>query len=207
MPLGTVDYIAPEEALDARRADIRADIYSLGCTLYRLLGGQVPFPGGDSEAKIRRHLTEVPTPVETLRTDLPPGLAPVVARMIAKELAARFQTPQQVCDVLTPFVQAQGRQILVVDDDTDTRQTMAALLQAQGFHVTTAANGKQALEQLRVGTLPGLILLDLMIVKGHEPLRGYGTPTVTNPTGNLGTPEVPSPASCLSRITATTCLP
>jgi serine/threonine-protein kinase len=52
--LGTADYMAPEQANDARKADIRADVYSLGCTLYHLLGGRVPFPGGGLLDKLRR---------------------------------------------------------------------------------------------------------------------------------------------------------
>src|SRR5262249_16642088 len=92
--LGTVDYIAPEEAMDARRADIRADIYSLGCTLYRFLSGQVPFPGGDCADKIHRHLTEAPAPLAGLRPDLPPALISVVERMMSKDFNARYKTPQ-----------------------------------------------------------------------------------------------------------------
>src|SRR5262249_10930048 len=60
MVVGTPDYLAPEQANDARNADIRADIYSLGCTLYQLLSGQVPFPGGGLLDRLRRHAEEPP---------------------------------------------------------------------------------------------------------------------------------------------------
>src|SRR5205807_8740214 len=60
--MGTADCMAPEQARDSHHADIRADIYSLGCTLYHLLSGQVPFPGGTAIDKILRHASERPEP-------------------------------------------------------------------------------------------------------------------------------------------------
>src|SRR5262249_31563373 len=61
--LGTPDYISPEQARDSRRVDIRADLYSLGCTLYHLLAGHAPFAGGSSVDKLLRHCAEEPPPV------------------------------------------------------------------------------------------------------------------------------------------------
>ena len=87
--MGTADYIAPEQAADPRSADIRADIYSLGCTLFHLLTGRLPFPEGTVHDKIARHTTEPLPPL----TDVPPALAAVVARMTAKDPAARYATP------------------------------------------------------------------------------------------------------------------
>jgi serine/threonine protein kinase len=83
--LGTPDYLAPEVARDARRADIRADVYGLGCTLYHLLGGQVPFPGGTSQEKLERHVLRNPPPVNDLRVGVPGKLARVVERMMGQE--------------------------------------------------------------------------------------------------------------------------
>jgi serine/threonine protein kinase len=105
--MGTADYIAPEQAGDARNADIRADIYSLGCTLYQLLSGRVPFPGGSAIDKIMQHTANEPVRLEHLRKGLPPGLPGVVKKMMAKDPAARYQTPAQVAAALTPFVGAQ----------------------------------------------------------------------------------------------------
>src|SRR5262245_41054136 len=65
--MGTPDYMAPEQASDAHQADIRADLYSLGCTLYFLLAGRVPFPRGAFLDKLVRHATETPTPLPQLR--------------------------------------------------------------------------------------------------------------------------------------------
>ena len=72
MILGTPDYIAPEQAANARAADIRSDIYSLGGTLYFALTGQPPFPKGSFVEKLTLHSTKEPEPIRALRPDVPP---------------------------------------------------------------------------------------------------------------------------------------
>ncbi len=101
--MGTPDYIAPEQARDAHTADIRADVYSLGCTLYHLLAGQPPFPGCSLTEKLLKHQQAEPEPIERLCPDLPPGLARVVQKMMAKRPGDRHQSPQEVADALAPF--------------------------------------------------------------------------------------------------------
>jgi hypothetical protein len=104
--MGTPDYIAPEQARDASAADTRADIYSLGCTLYSFLTGQPPFPGGDYIQKVMAHIERAPRPVSEFRGDVPPELERVVERMMAKDPAQRFQTPAEVAEALAPFTTA-----------------------------------------------------------------------------------------------------
>jgi uncharacterized protein (TIGR03067 family) len=101
--MGTPDYIAPEQAQDAHTADIRADIYSLGCTLYDLLAGHAPFPEGTVVAKVMAHVERMPKPLTELRADVPPALARVVERMMAKDPAKRYQRPAEVAAALAPF--------------------------------------------------------------------------------------------------------
>lgn len=101
--MGTLDYVAPEQARDARTADARADLYSLGCTLYHLLTGQVPFPGGSSAEKLARLTTTEPTPVRELRPDVPPSLAALVGRLLAKRPEDRCASATAVADALAPF--------------------------------------------------------------------------------------------------------
>jgi uncharacterized protein (TIGR03067 family) len=101
--LGTPDYIAPEQAEDSRAADIRSDIYSLGCTLYHLLTGQVPFPGDSVLRKLDAHRQREPKPIRTIRPEVPIELAAIVARMMAKSPADRYQTPAEVAAALAPF--------------------------------------------------------------------------------------------------------
>src|SRR5262249_28607217 len=80
--VGTLDYIAPEQSLDAHGADIRADLYSLGCTLFFLLAGRVPFPGRNPTEKLLKHQMEPPPRVDQLRPEVPPGVSAVVARLM-----------------------------------------------------------------------------------------------------------------------------
>jgi serine/threonine protein kinase len=102
--MGTPDFISPEQAEDARSADIRSDIYSLGSTLYYLLSGYPPFHDGSVLSKLKNLATEEPTALESLRDDLPDDLTALVARMTAKRPDDRFQSPQEVAEVLNTFV-------------------------------------------------------------------------------------------------------
>jgi serine/threonine protein kinase len=97
--MGTPDYLAPEQALDFHGADIRADIYSLGCTFYYLLTGQPPFPGNLTE-KLLRHQQEEPPALERFRGDVPSGLSALLRKMMAKRPADRWQTPADVAAAL-----------------------------------------------------------------------------------------------------------
>jgi serine/threonine protein kinase len=106
--MGTPDYIAPEQATDAHGADIRADIYSLGCTLYELLTGRVLFPGGNALDKVTAHLERQPQPLAELRRDVSPELVRVLSRLIAKNPADRYQTPDEVAQALLPFINLSG---------------------------------------------------------------------------------------------------
>jgi WD40 repeat protein/predicted Ser/Thr protein kinase len=104
--LGTVDYIAPEQADNARQADIRSDIYSLGCTLYHLLAGQPPFPAGTALQKVLAHVEKKPQPLTELCPDLPEELMLVLDRMMAKNPIHRYQTPGEVGLALQSFLGA-----------------------------------------------------------------------------------------------------
>ncbi len=101
--LGTPHYIATEQIRDAATADIRSDVYSLGCTLYCLLAGEPPFTGGSLYALLHAHQEREARPLDEVRPDVPEGLAAVVRRMMAKEPAQRYQTPGEVARALVPF--------------------------------------------------------------------------------------------------------
>ncbi|MBX9580580.1 MAG: protein kinase [Gemmataceae bacterium] len=97
---GTPDYIAPEQVRDAGSADIRADLYSLGCSFYHLLAGKPPFAGGTGFSKVAGHLERTPPPITAHRPDLPPAVVRVLDRLLAKDPRDRFQTPRDAADAL-----------------------------------------------------------------------------------------------------------
>ncbi len=101
--VGSPDYAAPEQVADSRGADHRADQYALGCTLYHLLTGRVPFVGGTAVRKALRRLTEDPPPVEELRPGLPAGLGKLLRRLLAREPHDRFRDMAGVAAALVPF--------------------------------------------------------------------------------------------------------
>jgi tRNA A-37 threonylcarbamoyl transferase component Bud32 len=98
--IGTPDFIAPEQLEDPHAADIRADLYSLGCTFYFLLTGQVPFPGGTLIQKLDRQRWETPPSVDQIRRDVPAGVAAVVRRLMAKHPDDRYRTPGELAAAL-----------------------------------------------------------------------------------------------------------
>ena len=94
--VGTVDYMSPEQARDSKAADIRSDLYSLGCTWFHLLTGSPPYPDGDLMNKLRAHAMQpVPDPRQ-LNASVPAGVAAMVQRMMAKKPEDRYQTPAQL---------------------------------------------------------------------------------------------------------------
>ncbi len=104
--MGTADYIAPEQAFDSHNVDIRADIYSLGCTLYKLLTGHTPFSGPQYQSTMQKMLAHAHTPppaANSLRPDIPDELVAVLERMMAKKPADRFQMPAEVAAAVTPL--------------------------------------------------------------------------------------------------------
>jgi response regulator RpfG family c-di-GMP phosphodiesterase/serine/threonine protein kinase len=108
--LGTVDFMAPEQARDASAVDIRADLYSLGGTLFWCLTGHLPFPcqGGTTESLLRR-LNQPPPSVRSLLPDLPTELDTVLRRMLATRPEDRYPTPEAVMAALLPFLKPDSR--------------------------------------------------------------------------------------------------
>jgi serine/threonine protein kinase len=102
--VGTPDYLAPEQARDARQSDIRSDIYSLGCVLFALLAGRPPFVEKNVMATMVKHATEPVPTLASLGITAPPGLQAIVARMMAKDPAARYQTPAEASFALQPYL-------------------------------------------------------------------------------------------------------
>jgi serine/threonine protein kinase len=99
--IGTPDYLSPEQCRDSHNVDIRGDIYSLGGTLYFLLSGRQPFPEGSIAQKLTFHQTKQPRAIRADRPEIPAELEMVVAIMMAKDPADRYQTPLEVVEALS----------------------------------------------------------------------------------------------------------
>ncbi|SFH93451.1 protein kinase domain-containing protein [Planctomicrobium piriforme] len=102
--LGTADYLAPEQAVDSHKVDTRADIYSLGCTLYFLLSGRPPFHEGTLTQRLLAHQTKEPTPIESLRRDVPAPLTDILRRLMIKDREKRIQTAGDVVSEISEWL-------------------------------------------------------------------------------------------------------
>jgi eukaryotic-like serine/threonine-protein kinase len=139
--MGTADYMAPEQWEDSHKVDIRADIYSLGCTLYKLLVGEAPFsdPAYKPPAQKKVAHARLPFPdVQSRRPAVPAGVAAVLERMMEKDPAGRFATPQEVAEALAPFTRG-----------CECRQLAAAAMQP----ATADTRGQGAMKGLVSETL------------------------------------------------------
>jgi urea transport system substrate-binding protein len=106
--LGSVDYAAPEQWESSRDVDIRADIYSLGCTFYYLLAGEAPFPNKRYTTLMQQmwaHGHAPLPPIRDLRPDLPDDITEILGQMLAKDRDERFACPGDVATALAPFTE------------------------------------------------------------------------------------------------------
>jgi serine/threonine protein kinase len=101
--LGTIDYLAPEQAVDSVAVDARADLYALGATLYFLIAGHPPFPGPNLRHKLAAKQYCDPPPVHRLRPDVEPGLSAVIQRLLRRDPAERYQSAAVAAAALAPF--------------------------------------------------------------------------------------------------------
>ena len=106
--LGTADYLAPEQAIDSHGVDARADIYSLGCSLYFLLTGHPPFPDGTLPQRLMAHQKQIPPSILNDRPDAPADLVAICDKMMAKKQADRYQSAVEVADELANWQAAHG---------------------------------------------------------------------------------------------------
>ena len=104
--VGTADYLSPEQIRDPRSVGPLSDIYSLGCTLYYAVTGKVPFPGGDTKSKCRRHCEQTPWHPRKFAPDLSEEFVDVIADMMEKDPARRIQSAAEVAERLEPWASA-----------------------------------------------------------------------------------------------------
>jgi len=135
--MGTCDYMAPEQALDTHSVDHRADIYSLGCTFYRLLAGQPPFRGRTHFEVLLGH-REAPIPsLREVRPEVPEEVDEVCQKMMAKEPDDRYQSMQTVIEALRACVQTKEPALKGAEDSSDSALTSFLVGMAQGGSGTT----------------------------------------------------------------------
>ena len=106
--VGTADFIAPEQAINSPEVDSRADIYSLGATLYTLILGRVPFEGNTTQ-KLMQHQLKVPPPLHELNPAVPAALSHAVGLMLAKNPSERFRSAAEVVAALSPWTRGGSR--------------------------------------------------------------------------------------------------
>jgi response regulator RpfG family c-di-GMP phosphodiesterase len=201
MALGSLAYMAPEQAVDASGVDIRADLFALGGTLYWALTGRLPFPTSSNIGEALSQRRARPTlNFEVEGVEVPPGLRDVLKRMLAGRPEDRFQTPQEVMDALLPHLKMdlpemsslmvrgasiphlpsaestpagpRVHKVLIVDDDPDVRQLCKSLLESPTLRCEEASDGISALEVARQKRYD-LVLLDIDMprMNGREVLR------------------------------------
>lgn len=114
--MGTPAYIAPEQAIDATKVDQRADIYSLGCTLYDLVCGRPPFSGRTAEEVITKHISEPVTPPDRIVKNLSPALSGIITKMVAKKPEDRYQTMAELIKELESYLGVDGGNVRASSD-------------------------------------------------------------------------------------------
>jgi len=123
--MGSPDYMSPEQAMSSSTVDIRSDIYGLGVTLFQLLCNELPYTGENVMEKLLERINKDAPPVSTYRPELPPVLVHIVARMLHRDPAQRFQTPVEVAAVLEAF--AADPQSLEVQPEPEPTPPLAGL--------------------------------------------------------------------------------
>jgi serine/threonine protein kinase len=177
--LGTPDYMAPEQASDPRAADIRADIYSLGCVFYHALTGRPPFPDTNVVTQMIRHATEPPRPMKELNAAVPDGLQPIVTRMLAKDPAQRYAVPAQAAKALEIFLVA-GNEPSSAENDPKLRSYLT-WVEVEGD--SRPGRGKQASARTSDAGRP------------TSPRRRRRKPKSESPRIAIGVPFKPPPAA------------
>jgi serine/threonine protein kinase len=160
--LGTADYLAPEQWDRPQAVDVRADVYGLGCTLYHLLAGRPPFVGdrySTMMAKMRAHHDEPPPPIGDFRPDVPPGLAAVADRMLAKDPSDRFATPAEVVEALRPFAAGANLvRLIEAEDGSPLPPAEAAVTPGPASLETSARTGRRRKAATRRGFASDAVL-------------------------------------------------
>lgn len=198
--LGTPDYMAPEQVDDFKHIDIRADIYSLGCTLFKLLTGRAPFTaaGENPMRRMLARLAQEAPPIRSHRGDVPLPLEAVIARMLARTVADRFQTPQVVADALAPFTNLDSAELtaatslndvtLKSDSLTRTHEIQQAILEQSRGTIQSESAAELEIEA-RIDSDLDQFYRQLAVQAEQRPVSAERqAPKTSNPVALDGTP-------------------
>jgi tRNA A-37 threonylcarbamoyl transferase component Bud32 len=199
--MGTPEYVAPEQATDARTADIRADIYSLGCTLYALLTGRPPFVEDTVVKLVMAQIEKEPPPLQDVRPDVPAELAAVVAKMLAKDPAERYQRPVEVAQALAPFIKTGGKGGAVAARPTAPPLAAAESATVIGGETSRAAESPSKQRRkaekplwkrpaVLAGAAGGVVVI--VVLAAVALWLGHSGPAAPAPDDGHGTPPPPS---------------
>ena len=199
--LGTLDYMAPEQAQDAASVDIRADIYALGATLFWCLTAKPPFATeGTLIQAVTRRLKQPAPSIRDSRPEIPAALDAVLARMMALKPEDRYANPQAVMQALLPFLKPElhehsimschqayspqqasllglpsdvhSHRVLIVDDQASIREFSRCVLEPEGYECFEACDGDQGLKLANAEPIDLVLLdIDMPTMQGPEVLR------------------------------------
>jgi serine/threonine protein kinase len=175
--VGTPDYMAPEQAKNSSKVDAKADLYSLGATLFYLLRGQAPFPEGSPIDKLLRHQLDPPPDLKKLRPDLPVGLVNVVNRLLKKKPEERYANAAELAVAIQPFTPA-----------ADAGLTFAPAAVDAGVSLDLPASQVPA----------GMQILDAEIVE----TKAAKTPVAATPVATMVPPARPKPKPQVRKVPA-----
>jgi serine/threonine-protein kinase len=182
--MGTADYVSPEQLVNARTADHRTDIYSLGATLYHLVTGRPPFDGPTS-AKLIGHQLQTVKPAHAVRPEVPEELSAVIGKMMAKDPADRYQTAADVVAALLPFVggsaDAAGMSSgkippIAAAAISQTSANLASAVDQAARVRRTARRKKRLLAAGAGGALLAVVVVAVVALRGNPGAKNPDTP-------------------------------
>ncbi len=192
--LGTPDYMAPEQARDARAVDIRSDIYSLGCVLYHLLAGHPPFPDTNVISQMIRHATEAPRPLKEFNPSVPDGLQQIVNWMLAKDPAGRYPTPDRAAQALRVFLAA-GSEPARGPESDPKMSTYLTWLEVEDGKARQAAPAAPVAKPAPVRAAPPAKAAPDKAARANKPQRPHHGPGKRHKKARHHPPAVPPTAS------------
>ena len=211
--VGTVDYMAPEQARDSKAADVRSDIYSLGCTWYHMLTGTAPFAEGSLTNKLHAHASKPPPDPRDLNPEVPEGIVAVIRRMMAKKKKDRYQNPTELLadlentNISREVVSNNVLAALADDEESDTAaaETPPVARRATSSHElppkerrplsqeqTTKPSALDHLQALlpAVGTVIGVLVIAALIYNGMQHASAPPPPkTIQSTTSWMADPK------------------